>query len=214
MSPLYTGQLDNERQLVFKKLTAFADSFTLAGGTAIMLQIGHRQSYDFDCFSLHHLSPNLIQKARRIFGKATSLKTKTSEIVTVRTPESVDVTFVYHPYQPLKPPVNVKPISLFHLDDLVANKAYTLGRRPAWRDYVDLFIFLKWKLYDLSTIVKFSQKKFTGEFNEKLFLQQLTYFVDLEVVPIVFLKNHYAPEEIKMFLEKQAESYLKTVLSV
>lgn len=40
----YLDQLSPERQAVFKKLKHFADRFTLAGGTAIMLQIGHRLS--------------------------------------------------------------------------------------------------------------------------------------------------------------------------
>jgi len=50
MSPLFLDQLDKERRQVFKKLKVFSSSFVLAGGTAIMLQIGHRLSYDFDLF--------------------------------------------------------------------------------------------------------------------------------------------------------------------
>lgn len=45
MSQLFLDQLDSERKRVFDKLAAFADTFVLAGGTAIMLQIGHRKSY-------------------------------------------------------------------------------------------------------------------------------------------------------------------------
>lgn len=51
MLPPYLDQLDPARQDVFKKLVRFANEFTLGGGTAIMLQLGHRLSYDFDCFS-------------------------------------------------------------------------------------------------------------------------------------------------------------------
>lgn len=214
MLRLYTDQLDNARQIVLDKLSAFADSFTLAGGTAIMLQICHRKSYDFDCFSSNALPVGIVQKAKRIFGRATTLKTKTPEIVTVTTPEQVEVAFVHYPYNTLKPRIRCKPMPLFHLDDLVSNKAYTLGRRPAWRDYVDLFFFLKWKLYDISTIVRLSEKKFEGEFNAKLFLNQLTYFEDLDIMETVFLKEPYTQKEVKSFLSQQVKDYLKKVLPI
>jgi hypothetical protein len=179
-----------------------------------MLQIGHRKSFDFDCFSTEKLPSALLQKAKRIFGPATTLKTKTSEILTVITPEGVDVTFVWYPYPPLKPPLATFPLSIAHMDDLAANKAFTLGRRPAWRDYVDLFFLLKWNRYTLKDIIDLSQKKYSGEFNDKLFLKQLVYFEDLEIVDTAFLKESYTTEEIQTFLEKQVEAYLKTALAI
>lgn len=87
-----------------------------------------------------------------------------------------------------------------------------MGHRPQWRDYVDLFFLMKWELYDLKKIVALSEKKFGGEFNAKLFLEQLTYFDDVEIRPTEFLKESYAPEEIKGFLENAVREYLKKVL--
>jgi len=213
MLPLYTDQLDNARQTVFKKLAVFAPPFVLAGGTAIMLQIGHRKSYDFDCFYQGEiLADNLLRKIRRVFGNTLLVRTKIAELVTVVTPENVEVTFVCHPYPPLRPLVKTPGIPLFQLSDLAANKAYTLGRRPAWRDYVDLFFFLKWKLFTIDALIALAVKKFAGEFNPKLFLQQLVYFDDIKVVDTIFLKESYSPSEIKAFLEKSVKDYLKKVL--
>lgn len=212
MLPQYLDQLSPERQEVFKKLTHFSRSFILAGGTAIMLQIGHRQSFDFDCFSEHGLSSTLIRNANIVFGGSISLQIETSEIISFKTNEGIEVTFVYHPYKPLKPPIKTGYINLFHLDDLAANKAYTIGRRGAWRDYVDLFFLLKWELYDIDKLARLAKKKFQGEFNEKLFLQQLTYFDDLKITPTVFLKDSYTDDEIKSFLEKQVKDYLSSIL--
>jgi len=39
-----------------------------------------------------------------------------------------------------------------------------------WRDYVDLFFFLKWRFYSIEKIITLAKEKFGGEFNEKLFL--------------------------------------------
>lgn len=214
MLPQYLDQLSHERQEVFKKLKRFSDKFVLAGGTAIMLQIGHRMSFDFDCFSLSSLPQTriLMQKVKRIFGKIILVSVETSEQLTFKTHDGIGITFVHYPYKPLGKVIETGFMPLFHLDDLAANKAYTIGRRDTWRDYVDLFFLLKWKLYDLETIIALAEKKFGGEFNEKLFLGQLTYFDDLDVVATEFLKGSYTPAQIKSFLEKEVEAYVRKIL--
>ncbi len=212
MSHLFLDQLDSARQTVWHKLSRFAGSFALAGGTAIMLQIGHRKSYDFDCFSEKKLSPTLLDRVKNAFGPNVWIKTRTKDFLTVTTSDTIELTFVWYPYKPLHTPFQTNSLPLFHLDDLVTNKAFTLGRRPAWRDYVDLFFFLKWNLYSLATIIALAEKRFRGEFNGKLFLQQLTYWDDVDMAETAFLKESYTPEEIKTFLGVQVDAYLKTIL--
>ena len=212
MSHLFLDQLDNARQAVWHKLSRFAGSFVLAGGTAIMLQIGQRRSYDFDCFSEEKLSPTLLDRLKNTFGPHIQIKTRTKDFLTITTSEGIELTFAWYPYKPLHRPIRTDSLPLFHLDDLVTNKAFTLGRRPAWRDYVDIFIFLKWKLYSLASIIALSEKRFTGEFNSKLFLQQLTYWDDVDRAETTFMKESYTDEEIKAFLSEQVDAYLKTVL--
>ena len=43
--------LDDERKKLLPKLAYFKDRFYLAGGTALALHLGHRDSEDFDFFS-------------------------------------------------------------------------------------------------------------------------------------------------------------------
>ena len=80
-----------------------------------------------------------------------------------------------------------------------------LGRRATWRDYVDIFFLIK--KFSLDSIIKNSQKKFKGEFSEKLFLEQLVYFDDLEIVPIDFLQRTYTSEEIMEDLQTAVHKY-------
>lgn len=98
------------------------------------------------------------------------------------------------------------------MDDLAASKAHVIGRWPAWRDYVDLFFLLNRNLYSIENLISLAEKKFRGEFNPKLFLQQLVYFDDVKIAETVFAKKSFTPEEIKSFLEKQVELYLKKTL--
>ena len=214
MSQLFLDRFDNARKTVWSKLSALHPPFVLAGGTAIMLQIGHRESYDFDCFTQRELPASLYRTAARIFGRNTQKKMETPDMLTVVTPQSVEITFIAYPYVPLRPPIATGSLPLFHLDDLAANKAHTLGRRNVWRDYVDLFFLMKWGYYDLRAIITLAEKKYGSEFNSRLFTGQLGYFDDVSIVPTVFLKESDIPEEIKSYLEKQVTAYLKTVLPI
>lgn len=214
MLPLFLDRLSKERQAAFKELAKFAPPFVLAGGTAIMLQLGHRKSFDFDCFcEIETLPANLLQKIRRVLGNSIVVNRKTIELITLTTSTQIEITFVCHPYRPLRKPVKTPGIPLFHLEDLAANKAYTLGRRPAWRDYVDLFFFMKWKIYPIEKIIGLAEKKFGGGFNSKLFCQQLTYFDDVTIVETEFLKESYTAAKIQSFLGSQVKTYLKAALS-
>jgi len=173
-----------------------------------MFQIGHRLSYDFDVFSYSPVKKNVLYKVKQNFGSNIYIETETSDILSIKTNKGVVITFVFHPYKAIKKCILTPSISLFHLDDLAANKAYTIGRRGAWRDYVDLFFFLKWNFYSIDTLISLATKKFGGEFNEKLFLSQLTYFADIDIVSTVYIKEKYSDDEIKAFLEKKVHDYI------
>lgn len=216
MSLPYLNRLDPARQEVFRKLAAFSDRFALAGGTAIMLQIGHRESYDFDCFTPDQgdIGPNLFRKIKRVFGIKTKRILENSDMLFVHTPENIELNFVCYPYKALRETIPTSSLPIFHLDDLAASKANTIGRRPQWRDYVDLFFLMKWNHYSVYEIVDLAEKKYGGEFNSKLFAKQLTYYDDVEVRPTVFLKESYSDKEIKSYLEKQAQNYIKTAFPI
>jgi len=177
-----------------------------------MLQIGHRLSYDFDLFTDEKITDEILEKVKSSLGRKITIDIVDPAVVFIKTPQNIDIHLVQHPFRALKKPIITSSISLFHLDDLVSNKAYTLGRRPAWRDYVDLFFLLKWKYYKLESIVALANEKFKNEFNDKLFLEQLVYFEDVKVVETTFLKERYSFLQIKSFLEKEVKKYLKTVL--
>ena len=85
-----------------------------------------------------------------------------------------------------------------------------LGRRPIYRDYIDLFFIIK-RGYLLGDILSDAERKFGGLFSEKLFLEQLTYFGDIQDSKIEFLGKSFQPKEIRLFFEKAAEQYTKNI---
>jgi hypothetical protein len=89
---------------------------------------------------------------------------------------------------------------------LGAMKAYALGRRSKWKDYVDLYFLLR----DHSTLpdlILFTKTLFRGAFNSKLFVEQLCYFDDVDMTEQVEFTSEAIPETaIKEWLTVQAMS--------
>ena len=69
-------------------------------------------------------------------------------------------------------------ISIPDLITLGAMKAFALGKRAKWKDYVDLYFIFHALKYD--ELIQKTTELFGSEFNEKLFRVQLSYFVDVD----------------------------------
>ena len=212
MLKLILESLNKNQLLVFKKLSAFKDFGALGGGTALYLQIGHRVSYDFDIFTHEKLKSSLWKKAKEVFGKNSEKLLNTENQLNLLTPESVYVTFFYDDYKSLFNPIKTISINLLDLKDIATDKTYTLGKRPKWRDYVDLYFLLKGKYISLEELINLSLKKFSNDFSEKLFLEQLIYWNDVEDYKITFLNKEVPPEKIKEFLEKEVKAFKNKTL--
>ena len=97
----------------------------------------------------------------------------------------VKVTFYEYPFN-IKADVDFD--SYLRMPDLLtlaAMKAYALGRRSKWKDYVDLFFILRDHL-TISNIKSKAQEIFGDMFFDKVFAAQLSYYADIsyEEMPI------------------------------
>ena len=211
MLSIHLELLDKERRKVFENLRVFSEMAVLGGGTALALQIAHRLSFDFDLFLDRQLERKDFLKLKKAF-KLVKVEINTPEQLTVITDSNVDITLLYYPYSLVFPKVITSTLPLCAVEDIVADKAYTVGRRAAWRDYVDLFFVLKQKIVDIFELVKLGEKKFGVEFNPKLFLEQLIYFEDIEVSKISFVKEEPSVLEIQHFLKQQVRLFRKKEL--
>ncbi len=209
MSKIYLEILDKPRKSTLNKLGKFSSLGYLAGGTALALQISHRVSLDFDFFIRKPASRTLVKKCREVFGEEIQLVRETADQLTILTPSNIKIDFVYYWYPLINSLIKSSPVNLASVIDIAADKAETIGRRATWRDYVDIFFLLKWKLFTLNNLISNALRKFKGEFNELLFLEQLVYFEDLEMTNITFLKEEYSEAEVKQYLGKKVKQLLK-----
>lgn len=96
---------------------------------------------------------------------------------------------------------------------LAAMKAYALGGRAKWKDYVDLYILLR-DHFSLAQISKKSKDIFGVYYNEKLFREQLCYFQDVDYSEKVdFVVQPISDGEIKKFLTDVATTPFSTTES-
>ncbi len=209
MSPLYINEiLTPTQKFVFERLAIFKKIGVLAGGTALAFQLRHRKSFDFDIFTKKEISPDLFWEIRKIFGRKTKPIKESERELSFFTPNKIKVTFFHYPLKPFYKIIKTPSLFIFDWRDIAADKAYTIGRRPIWRDYVDLFFIIR-RGHGLEKIISDAKRKFQGSFSEKLFLGQLGYFGDLEDFKISFLKEKYQPQEIQKFFKKKIEEYTK-----
>ncbi len=143
---MFENVLTVEQMSLAERLLPETKGFYLAGGTALALLLGHRRSLDFDLASSNPISPfDLERKLIRLGFDIQSIFTATGDEFSVLI-DGIRVTFFYFPFQ-----IHTKliwertDIGLPEMIELGAMKAYALGRRSKWKDYVDLYFLLKFK---------------------------------------------------------------------
>ena len=85
-------------------------------------------------------------------------------------------------------------IKLPDLLTLAAMKAFALGRRAKWKDYVDLYFILKAN-HTVSEITAKGVEVFGNEFNEKIFRTQLAFFKDIDYSEQIIYKNEFSIDD-------------------
>ena len=197
---MYRDILSKEQKELLPLIRQFKREFYLVGGTAIALQIGHRRSIDFDLFKMSKLN------ASKTIKKMDTAKF--SYIVTRRVSEQINmvmnavkITFYQYPYAI---EANVDFENNLRMPDLLtlaAMKAYALGRRAKWKDYIDLYFLLR-DFYTLDQITQKADKLFGQMFIGKLFRSQLAFHKDIDYSePVEYMPGfEVAEQDIKNFL--------------
>ncbi|MCK9412259.1 MAG: nucleotidyl transferase AbiEii/AbiGii toxin family protein [Prolixibacteraceae bacterium] len=197
-------QIFNSNQVqILPLVKQFKKEFYLVGGTAIALYLGHRRSIDFDLFKLNPIKPKSILQTISDFDYPFTVTRRVTEQLNVNINE-VKFTFYQYPFTINAAEKLEDILRLPNLLDLAAMKAYALGRRSKWKDYVDLYFILK-DHFTISQISKRATEIFGQLFSEKLFRAQLSYFDDIDYSePVEYLVQPIPGDEIKDFLIDKA----------
>ena len=204
---MHEKALTPEAAALFQKLNRFPN-FYLVGGTALALHIGHRLSVDLDLFSQTPLPPRLLGDVKRIFRDA-------SIAVTYRAPgqlslnvNGVKMTFFEYEHPHVDALEMWRGVPVSSVREIASMKAFAIGKRLSYKDYVDWYFLLKEKCVDLGGVIAHAKKKYGGDFNDRLFLGQLISLEDVTTQKIDFLRDAVDRETILRFLKKTARAFI------
>ena len=192
--------LTTQQRELLPFIASFRHSFYLVGGTAIALHIGHRRSIDFDLFALKKFNRARIKQ--KVFELPYHKQTIFDDIDQVHFfINGVKTTFFYYPYPVEHCEMLNGVISMPSLLSLSAMKAFALGRRAKWKDYVDLYFLLK-DHFSVKNISTEAGRIFGQLFSEKLFREQLAFHKDIDYSELVEYMPGFNVEEqdVKGFL--------------
>ncbi len=197
--------LTAEGKKVFPALVKFT-GFYLAGGTALALQLGHRISVDFDLFSSAPIKKTLLPTVERIFsGTLVRTLVNNRDQLTCLV-GGVKTTWLHYPFPVLRKLVTLDGQPTLDVPELAATKAYTIGRRGTFKDYVDLYAVVQGNHIALPDLIALAEKKYGDAFNARLFLEQLIYLDDIPDTEITFLIKPVSKHEIEKYFKKNVKT--------
>jgi hypothetical protein len=181
----------------------------LAGGTALAIQMGHRESIDLDWFSEGAFEIGKIKGQLSELGK---LRVEAEEVGTLHASlDQVRVTFLNYPYSLLFPLIEFEGGLLADERDIAAMKLDAIASRGSKKDFIDLCFLLR--KYSLEELLIFFKKKYQEvDYNQLHLLKSLSYFEDAEQDPMPKMLQVINWEEVKIEIRKEAEKLIYTKL--
>ncbi len=194
---MHSEILSKEQVELLPWVKQFRREFYLVGGTAIAFYLGHRRSVDFDLFKKGDLNHKKNLDRIRDTGFEYKITRRVTEQMNCIV-NDVKVTFFQYPFEVAAKQDVDGVFRVPTLLDLAAMKAYALGRRSKWKDYVDLYFLLK-DHFDILQISERASEIFGDLFSEKMFRVQLSYFADVDYTEDVdyLIENPPTNEEVK-----------------
>ncbi len=192
------------------KLSFFKkDGWYLAGGTALALQVGHRQSVDLDFFTTRKNFKELeIERALQNTGKWQTTYREAGTIYGVF--NNAKVSLIAYPFfQPKKEKVCYGTISILLPADIASMKIIAISQRGRKRDFYDLYWYCQ-NCELLSAVILRAVNQYPGQDkNVNHIIKSLSYFADAEndPEPKIFFKASW--KTVKKFFQEQAKSLMK-----
>ncbi|MBF0530570.1 MAG: nucleotidyl transferase AbiEii/AbiGii toxin family protein [Deltaproteobacteria bacterium] len=160
--------------------------FTLYGGTALALRLGHRTSVDFDFFSNQSFDPDQLVRAIPYLKDAERVQVAPNTL-TCRIERDGPVLVSFFGALALgqvapRDQVEGKTLYVASLLDIAGTKVAVVQKRAEVKDYLDLDVLMQHGL-DLPTALAAGHSVYGRGFNPMIKLKALSFFDDLPALP-------------------------------
>ena len=158
------------------------ERWTLAGGTGLALQLGHRYSEDLDFFNAEAFETDpLIERLSDV--EPLSIQSRSSETLHV-VMGGLRVSFLGMQAPLVYPSTRYRGLMLADPRDIAIMKLVAIGGHGSRKDFVDLYFFLQ-AGGSLESTLELTHRRFHRiDYNEYHLLKSLVYFEDAEAEPM------------------------------
>lgn len=167
---------------LWPELSATPKDFTLYGGTAIALRLGHRRSVDYDFFSTERFEPAaLLTEVPYLEGAVVRQSQANTLTCSVDRDGPVLLSFFGDLALGQVAPVEVvegPEIQVASLLDLAGMKVAVITQRAELRDYLDIHALLTMAKIELPAMIAAAKAIYGGQFNPLISLKALAYHDD------------------------------------
>lgn len=205
MSALRFETISEEQRNLLTELSNL-DLGALVGGTGLSLQIGHRRSYDLDFVTTKALGEPLLAAVGQKLASYELTQRLQTETQYTAFANNVKITY-FQDTAPFKHQI-VKDgsIKIANIADIFSTKLFVIGKRATWRDYADIAVCLETNLVTLEQGMSEATERY--KVSDRWILDPLTYFDDLEIIPIEWVDKSYSEKEIQTIIVSHVEKYL------
>jgi hypothetical protein len=188
--PLFTPNLTMlppPQLKLWAELAATPDAFTLYGGTALALRLGHRVSVDFDFFSNTSFDPDDLARKLPYLKDAERIQVAPNTL-TCRVDRGGPVLISFFGGLGLGQvaPRDQVMETLLHIAapiDIAGTKVAVLQKRAEVKDYLDMDALIRHGI-DLPAALAAGSVVYGRSFNPLITLKALSYFDDVPALPI------------------------------
>jgi len=209
---LHFNTVEPETLKLLRDLQAHGECrhFSLAGGTALSLHLGHRISIDLDLFTQDQFDSNALFESLRdseLFRDtvASCSQTVNSLSMFIKTEmREVKVDLIRHHYSLLMPVQCIDDIRFFSLQDIAAMKLNAIANRGCKKDFFDVHSLLE--LFSPAELLSFFEEKY-AQINSFTVMKSLTYFDDAEADPEPMSLSGITWHEVKSRLNSLVKNH-------
>lgn len=206
-------QKTREAFLVCRKIPLFKkNGWYLAGGTALALHAGHRQSVDLDFFTTQKNFKELeVERELLATGKWQTTYQETGTIYGVFMGAKMSL-IAYPFFVPHKNKLTCGTIKILLPDDIAAMKIIAISQRGRKRDFFDLYWYCK-NIEPLINVVLRAVNQYPGQSeNIHHIVKSLVYFADAENDPDPKLFFSANWRQVKRFFSNEAKKLMEALL--
>ena len=215
---LYYSTVNNVLQEILLQLmqSKIFDDFRLVGGTALSLQIGHRESIDIDLFSDAEYGTlnfkaieNYLKENFEYVDFLDTIPAMGKSYFIGENKENTVKLDLYYTDTYIQPAIEVDGIRMATIEEIIAMKIDVVQRGGRKKDFWDLHDLLQ--SYDISQMLDLHEQRYPYTHDRELIIHNFTSFeqVDEDFNPICFKGKYW--EFIKEDFEEVILEFKKLI---